>query len=595
MKELEYPFDASYLMTHRRQLKKTLTAQSAAFTDKRIAILGGSTTAAIGWMVELFLLNQQIRPKFYESEYNRYYEEGAFPNEKLKEFKPDIIYIHTTNRNISRYPQISDSAETVDRMLKEEFEKLKQVWENLQSTYRCPVIQNNFELPFYRLLGNKDASDLHGAVNFLTRLNIKLYEYAQTHENFYICDINYISADYGLKEWSDPFYWYMYKYAVNVDAIPFLAFNVSNIIKSVFGKNKKGFVLDLDNTLWGGVIGDEGAENIKIGSEEASGQVFWEFQRYLKAHKQLGIVLNIDSKNNKENALAGLNHPDSQLCPEDFVEIKANWEPKDRNFEEIAGNLNLLPDSLVFVDDNPAERHIIEAQPWGVSAPDMGEPHHYIRNIDRNGYFEATTISSDDQKRSQMYQRNAERANFQSGFGDYGEYLKSLEMRAVIKPFEPVYMARIAQLTNKTNQFNLTTKRYSQAEIEAIAQDPSFITLYGRLEDRFGDNGVVSVVIGRIVGMECHMDLWLMSCRVLKRDLECAMMDEVVRQCRERELRKICGYYLPTGKNGMVREFYKQQGFHMETEDPGGTVWGYDLSDSWETKNKYIQVEGMQE
>lgn len=210
--------------------------------------------------------------------------------------------------------------------------------------------------------------------------------------------------------------------------------------------------------------------------------MFWEFQRYLKAHKQLGIVLNIDSKNNKENALAGLNHPDSQLRPEDFVEIKANWEPKDRNFEEIAGNLNLLPDSLVFVDDNPAERHIIEAQPWGVSAPDMGEPHHYIQNIDRNGYFEATTISSDDQKRSQMYQRNAERANFQSGFGDYGEYLKSLEMRAVIKPFEPVYMARIAQLTNKTNQFNLTTKRYSQAEIKAIAQDPSFITLYGRLE-----------------------------------------------------------------------------------------------------------------
>ncbi len=321
--------------------------------------------------------------------------------------------------------------------------------------------------------------------------------------------------------------------------------------------------------------------------------MFWEFQRYLKAHKQLGIVLNIDSKNNKENALAGLNHPDSQLRPEDFVEIKANWEPKDRNFEEIAGNLNLLPDSLVFVDDNPAERHIIEAQPWGVSAPDMGEPHHYIQNIDRNGYFEATTISSDDQKRSQMYQRNAERANFQSGFGDYGEYLKSLEMRAVIKPFEPVYMARIAQLTNKTNQFNLTTKRYSQAEIKAIAQDPSFITLYGRLEDRFGDNGVVSVVIGRIVGMECHMDLWLMSCRVLKRDLECAMMDEMVRQCRERGLRKICGYYLPTGKNGMVREFYKQQGFQMETEDPGGSVWAYDLSDSWETKNKYIQVEGM--
>lgn len=593
MKELEYPFNASYLLTRRRQLKKALLAQSVTFTDKRIAILGGSTTAAIGWMMELFLLNQQIRPEFYESEYNRYYEEGVFPNERLKEFKPDIVYIHTTNRNISRYPQISDSSETVDRMIDEEFGKLRRVWENLEGAYHCPVIQNNFELPFYRLLGNKDASDIHGAVNFLTRLNVKLYEYAQTHENFYICDINYISADYGLKEWADPFYWYMYKYAVNVNAIPFLALNVSNIIKSVFGKNKKGFVVDLDNTLWGGVIGDEGAENIKIGTEESSGQAYSEFQWYLKAHKQLGIVLTIDSKNEEENALAGLNHPDSQLRPDDFVAIKANWEPKDRNLREIARNLNVLPDSLVFVDDNPAERHIIEEQPWGVSAPDIGEPHHYIQNIDRNGYFEATILSLDDQKRNEMYQKEAERQKYQSGFADYGEYLKSLKMRAVIKPFEVVYMARIAQLTNKTNQFNLTTKRYTQTEIESAAENPSFITLCGRLEDRFGDNGVVSVVIGRIADMECHLDLWLMSCRVLKRDMECAMMDELVRQCGKLGLRKIHGYYVPTGKNGMVREFYKQQGFKLETEDQGALIWSYDLSDPWEMKNKYIQVEGI--
>lgn len=591
MKELEYPFDAQYLLTHRRQIRKALKAQGTAFVDKRVAILGGSTTAAIGWMMELFLLNQGIRPEFYESGYNRYYEEGAFPNAGLEEFRPDIIYIHTTNRNISRYPQINDSPEAVDRMLSEEFGKLEKVWGNLKDTYRCPVIQNNFELPFYRLLGNKDASDIHGAVNFLTRLNLKLYGYAQAHEGFYICDLNYISADYGLKEWSDPFYWYMYKYAVNVDAVPFLASNVSNIIKSVFGKNKKGFVVDLDNTLWGGVVGDDGVENIKIGSEEAGGQAYLEFQGYLKAHKQLGAVLNVASKNDRGNALAGLVHPDSRLHPDDFVEIKANWEPKDRNFEEIARSLNVLPDSLVFVDDNPAERHIIEGRQWGVSAPDIGEPHHFIQNIDRNGYFEVTTVSSEDQNRNEMYKKDAERRKHQSGFADYGEYLKSLGMEAAIGPFEPVYMARIAQLTNKTNQFNLTTKRHTQAEIEAIAGDPSFITLCGRLKDRFGDNGVVSIIIGRVTGTECHIDLWLMSCRVLKRDMECAMMDELVRRCRERGLQKIYGYYLPTGKNGMVREFYKQQGFKMEAVGQEGSIWSYGLAEPWETKNKYIKVE----
>ena len=214
---------------------------------------------------------------------------------------------------------------------------------------------------------------------------MEFYNYAQTHDNFYICDINYISADYGLKEWSDPFYYHMYKYAVNVNAIPYLAFNVANIIKSVFGKNKKGMVLDLDNTLWGGVIGDDGVDNIVLGPEESEGQVYSEFQRYIKEHLQLGAVLNINSKNDEENALAGLAHPDSGLSKDDFVTIKANWNPKDQNLREIAEEMNLLPESLLFIDDNPAERHIVTEQLPGVVAPEIGEAYQYIANIDRGG------------------------------------------------------------------------------------------------------------------------------------------------------------------------------------------------------------------
>lgn len=592
MKELEYPFDPDFLLSKKKKLRRELLSQDTEFTDKKIAVLGGSTTNDIKLMMELFLLNNGIRPSFYESEYNQYYQDAMFPNEELETFAPDIIYIHTSNRNVTAYPRISDSPDQISELLRAETEKFTGMWNRLLSVYHCPVIQNNFEMPLYRLMGNRDASDIHGAGNFLSRLNMEFYAYAQTHENFYICDINYISADYGLKEWSDPFYWHMYKYALNVSAIPYLAFNVSNIIKSIFGKNKKGFVLDLDNTLWGGVIGDDGVENILLGPEEPEGQVYTEFQNYIKAHKQIGVLLNINSKNDYENAAAGIRHGDSAFTEDDFVCIRANWEPKDRNFQSIAEELNLLPESLVFIDDNPAERHIVTEQLKGVSAPEIGEAHQYIQTIDRSGFFEVTSLSKDDLKRSQMYRENAKRARLQAGFSDYTEYLLSLDMRAVIKSFEPVYMARIAQLTNKSNQFNLTTRRYTQTEIEAAAGRPDCITLYGKLLDRFGDNGVVSVVIGRCEGKECHVDLWLMSCRVLKRDMEYAMMDTLVRRCMERGIIEIVGYYYPTAKNGMVKEFYALQGFTKTEEDEkGNTRWTLRLDEPYENKNKVIRVE----
>lgn len=458
-------------------------------------------------------MNQGILPSFYESDYNQYYQDAVFPNPELEAFTPDVIYICTSNRNITTYPVMSDNADDINMLIRKEMEKFYSIWDNLHRTYKCPIIQNNFEMPFYRLLGNKDASDIHGKTNFLARLNMEFYAYAQQHDDFYICDINYISADYGLKEWSDPFYYHMYKYALNVNAIPYLSFNIANIIKSIFGKNKKGFVLDLDNTLWGGIIGDDGVDNIVIGPEESEGQVYSEFQRYLKEHKQIGVILNIDSKNDYENAVSGLRHPDSELSVNDFIEIKANWDPKDRNFSDIAEHLNLLPESLVFLDDNPAERHIVSEQLPGVCAPEIGEVQNYIQIVDRNGFFETTALSRDDMNRNEMYQENARRARMQASFSDYREYLLSLEMKGIIKKFEPVYMARIAQLTNKSNQFNLTTRRYTQTEIESIAEDNHYITLYGKLIDKFGDNGVVSVVIGHVVGDECQIDLWIMSCK----------------------------------------------------------------------------------
>ena len=534
-----------------------------------------------------------------------------FGNEELDAFHPDIIYIHTSNRNITNWPAPGWDIAAADAALEEQFGHFQAMWEKIREKWNCPIIQNNMEDPFYRLLGNQDGVNPGGRTAFVRRLNERFAEYARGTENFYINDINYQAAAYGLDAWSDPFYWHMYKYALCLKAIPWLALNVSNIIKSIYGKNKKSLVLDLDNTLWGGIVGDDGVENLQIGQETSMGQVYSEFQSYVKSLKDIGIMLNVDSKNEEENALAGLNHPDGVLRPDDFILIKANWEPKSENILTIAKEMNILPESLVFVDDNPAEREIVRTHAEGVSVPEIGSPEQYIRVLDHNGYFEVTSLSEDDRKRNEMYKANAQRAAQQASFTDYGAYLKSLQMKAVIRPFEVLYMARIAQLTNKSNQFNLTTKRYTQAQIEEAAQNPSCITLYGKLEDKFGDNGVVTVLIGheeaedrkdgdRTDGRESggdsaekalHLDLWLMSCRVLKRDMEYAMMDVLVETCRARGIRRIYGYYYPTAKNGMVRDFYGLQGFEKLRENEKETVWRFEIPEHYEKKNHYIEIE----
>lgn len=592
MKELEYPFDPEWILKKKKALKRELLQNTQqTFLEKKIAILGGSTTRDIRDILELFLLNYGIRPCFYESEYNQYYADGMFPNPALEEFHPDILYIHTSNRNIEQYPSLEDDRTLVTQKLQAEYERFQALWEHLHAVYGCPVIQNNFEPPLYRLLGNRDASDHRGRWNYIQRLNQMFYEYADTHQDFYIHDICYEAADYGLERWSDPFYWNMYKYAMCVPAIPYTAFQLARIIKSIFGRNKKVLNLDLDNTLWGGVIGDDGPENIEIGQETSLGQTYAEFQDYLKQHKKLGVLLSVNSKNNEETALSGLERADSVLKREDFVAFRANWEPKSHNLYATAEELKLLPESFVFVDDNPAEREIVRQEVPGAAVPEITKVEEYIRVLDRSGFFEVTNFSEDDLKRNEMYLANEQRNRMQKNFVDYGDYLRSLEMKARIGAFDPAYFSRIAQLTNKSNQFNLTTHRYSQSEIEQIAAHPQYLTLCGHLADKFGDNGVVSIVIGRKEKDVLHIELWLMSCRVLKRGMEYAMMDTLVKQCRDCGIRQIYGYFYPTAKNAMVKDFYALQGFEKLEEDADGNAkWSFRIPEQYTLKNQVITV-----
>lgn len=595
---LQYPFDSEYLLKKKKTIKKQLLTQIAASGEiplqKRIAILGGSTTYNVRLMLELFLLDYGILPEFYESEYGQYWEDAMFPNEELERFRPDLIYVHTSSRNLTEFPELTDTKAAIEEKLERQYTHFEQMWDRLRSVYHCPVIQNNVERPYYRLLGNKDVSDLHGKTNFTERFNQRMYEYARDREDFYINDLAWLQAEYGIKKWSDPFYWHMYKYALAVPAIPDLAFSIARIIKAIYGKNKKALVLDLDNTLWGGVVGDDGAENLAIGPEVPMGQVYSEIQSYIKEQKQLGILLTVASKNEYENAMEGLKHPDGVLRPEDFLVIAANWEPKSENLKKIAGELQILPDSLVFVDDNPAERELVKAQLPKAAVPDFSRAEETIGILDRNGFFEAVTWSEEDAERNERYKENSRRKELEGKYKDYREYLKDLDMKGEIRPFAPVYMARIAQLTNKSNQFNLTTRRYTQSEIEAKAADDSYLCLYGRLSDRFGDNGVVSVVIGRQEKKELHIELWIMSCRVLKRDMEYAMMDALVERSRKKGVEKLVGYYYPTPKNAMVKSFYKLQGFTCaEQDEKENSRWEFVIPTNYTPKNTVIQLESV--
>lgn len=575
MTPFDYPYDCDVILQKKRRLRRELLTQSGLI-PKKIAILSGSTIGEIKPILELFLLHHGIQPEFYEGEYARYYENAVFDDGSLRAFAPDIIYVHTTVQNLSGIPCPADSDVEAEEKLAAEVLRWQSFWDACCSMGAI-VIQNNFEFPNVRVMGSFEAVDRRGAVRFVRRMNEALARYAEAHRGFLVNDINYLAAELGLDHWFSPTMWYAYQYALDLSAVPALCASIANIIKSLYGKNKKSIACDLDNTLWGGVIGDDGVQGIQLGEESPSGRAFTALQRYLKLVSQTGVLLNVNSKNEAEIAKSGFSRPESVLHEEDFICFTANWQPKDENLAQMASQLNLLPESFVFLDDNPAEREIVRRRFPQTAVPELTEPEHYVRTLARSGYFEVTSLSADDKKRSEMYRENAQRAQAQAAFSDYSDYLRSLEMKAVIAPFDTAHAARITQLMNKTNQFNLTTRRYTDAEVSACMSDGNTLTLYASLADRFGDNGIVSALIGRVQDGILTIEEWVMSCRVFKRDLELAVFDALIAYCRTHNITSIEGNYLPTAKNAYVRTLYPTLGFSQTAESEEGTHYCFDI------------------
>lgn len=587
---IAWPIDASYLIRNARKLIRHLREQPAR-RQIRIAILGGSTSQEVALFLEILLLARGFAPIFWHSEYGRYWEDGVLGNGELDAFAPELIYIHTGSQNIRNWPELDATEDEAEATAKSEAARFIQIWEGLQARSHAVILQNNFELPDERILGNYDAVHPAGRVRFTERLNALIADEARQRPYLVLNDVRYLSARVGLDNWYDPARWFGYKLATTPQGSAELAFSLSALICARYGQSKKVLVLDLDNTVWGGVIGDDGADAIVIGRETPRAEAFTHFQEYVRRLLQRGVVLAVASKNEDSTAREGFSHPDSVLKIGDISSFKANWDPKHENIQNIAHELSLGLDSFVFADDNPVERSLVSSQLPSVAVPEMGEDAaRFVRILDRGQYFESLSLSKEDLARSSQYADNAKRNELQAKFADYGEFLASLEMSSETGPFAPPYLERIAQLTGKTNQFNLTTRRYSLAEIEAIARDPAYITRYIRLTDRFGDNGLISVAIGRMDRGMLHLDLWLMSCRVLKRDVELLMLDEMAAAAIRAGATSLRGYYLRTAKNKMVSRHYESLGFTQTAGLEDASEWTLSL-DGYRPKNKYIRQE----
>ncbi|MDC0125106.1 HAD-IIIC family phosphatase [Candidatus Pelagibacter sp.] len=589
----DYPFDSKKILRKKKSLKRALL-NNKNLVDKKVAILGGTTTNEIREQIELFLLKAHIRPKFYECDYGQYYESVIFEDKSLYEFKPDFIYIHISTENLKC---LQNQTKPNKEKAKEEFNKLVSIWKKINKYFNCPIIQDNFELPLVRSHGNYDISSDESSINFVLHLNLMINKASEKMNFLNICDRNYLSCKIGLLKWKDYSLWLSTKYSLSYNAITHLSYTVSKIIESLLGRSKKCLVLDLDDTLWGGIIGDDGKEGINLGKDTAIGEAFLEFQQYIKELKNRGIILAICSKNEFDIAKSGFDHPDSILKFSDFTVFKANWEPKSKNIYEIANEINIGIDSLVFIDNNPFERDIVRKEFEGqVCVPEIGDDITTYRDIiDASDLFCITSISSEDKKRNEYYKDNKNRNKYLSTFNNYDDYLKSLNMSAEICSFKKIYLNRITQLINKTNQFNLTTKRMSENEIELSMNDINRISIYARLKDKFGDNGLVSLMQGIILKDELKIEIWLMSCRVFKRTLEHSIFYEFLKKAKEKNIKIIKGIYIPTSKNKIVSNLYEEMGFVLKNKLDGTKTYELNLAEFKIPDNKNINLQVFNE
>ena len=509
------------------------------------------------------------------------------PSGELYRFKPDVVWLFSTHRDVDlRIPLGHDGGAAP--AIRAAVDARVSLWKRLRANLNCVVIDNNADIPAHDVMGNFAGQARWSRRNALRRYNLELAD--AVISGVIIFDLDHLSGLHGKAQWTDRRYWYHSKNAIAFELLGAVAFQGARTIAALKGLAKKCVVLDLDNTVWGGVIGDDGLEGIKLGAG-ADGEAFVDIQRWAKNLKDRGIILAVCSKNETDVAKdAFARHPDMHLTLDDIAIFRANWKNKPDNIREIAETLNIGLDSLVFVDDNPAERDLVRRELPMVSVPELPlDPADFIKAIDAELYFETTAFSGEDMDRARYYRDNAERADRMATFTDQTEYLRWLEMSSETGPLNSLYLPRMAQLVNKSNQFNLTTIRYSESDLSALAARNDVAVRRYRLIDRYGDNGLISVVVLKDhAGGDLEIELWVMSCRVLARTMEEFICNDIIAIAREKGCTGVLGRYLPTAKNKLVAGLYERLGFTKLSEDASGTTWRLDIGPATPPRTTFI-------
>lgn len=559
--------------------RRLVETPSAAEPKLKFALLGSSTIDQLLPAIRVSGLRRGIRVETYTPRYGQFRQAVLDSSSTFHAFAPDTVLFSLDARTLVGEVVLEDAeaAALIDRRVAE----VGAWWEAARGSSDRLVLHQALLPIFPLLLGNVEQRLPGSPAAMVRTLNARLRDLADQRGVDIIALDEQIAID-GINAWYSPALWHRAKQEISPAAAPMFGELVLRIIDARRGRASKCLVLDLDNTLWGGVIGDDGLEGIAIGQGHAEGEAFLAFQTYAKSLAARGIILAICSKNDEANALEPFEkHADMVLRRPDIAAFVANWEDKATNLRRIAAELNISLDALVFADDNPFERNIIRRELPMVAVPELpDDPSRYAETIAAAGYFEGVTVTAEDRARGRLYQAERERRALEVEATDLAGYLASLDMTLVWGRLDALSIPRVTQLANKTNQFNLTTRRYTEGEIKSIANDPDTFGLHLRLTDRFADHGIIGVVLGRRVDDAFELESWLMSCRVLGRGVEEATFALVVEEARRLGGSRLIGTYIPSAKNGMVREHYSRLGFTLIDETAGGeTRWQLNIDE----------------
>jgi FkbH-like protein len=572
-----YALDLNQLTLLARTIRK-LEAEGKSLQPLvpfKLAILSNSTIDLIVPALVASAARHGVALQVIQPAYDQVAQEALTPDSNVNASKPDAVLIALDYHALPLKLSLADKAATASAV-KGVMEHLQMLRNGIKQNSNAMCILQTFPHPVETLFGSLDRSLLGTAKNLIDTVNRELAS-SIAGSGDALLDIAGVAELVGLADWHDPRLWNMAKLSFSEEFIPLYADHVARTLAAIRGKSRKVLILDLDNTIWGGVIGDDGLEGIKVAQGDPAGEAHLSVQRCALDLRRRGIVLAVSSKNTDEVArVPFLQHPEMLLKLDHIAVFQANWDDKATNIRAIAKELSLGLDALVFLDDNPVERGLVRSLLPQVAVPELpDDPAYYARVLSAAGYFEAAAFAAEDLKRADFYQDNAKRAELEKQAGGIDAYLASLNMTITFQPFDSMGRSRIVQLINKSNQYNLTTRRYTEPEVTAAENNPEVFTLQVRLADIYGDNGMISVVICRPDQAEVwNIDTWLMSCRVLGRKVENMVLREILQHARAARIRKLAGTYKPTNVNGLVADHYAKLGFTKIGEEISGqTNW----------------------